>query len=1794
METVSDEEARGLAALSEEAAEALENVQRGLTVLFKLRIAGAGRVVGEKRSKSLELALNCIVCALQVLTDQSVDSTDKYYMHNNDPYKNGYMNGASDHSPGNMSPVLRRVFQWLVLCLDSGRSLGMNPEVLLGQAGRMYAHRVLTRGQDCDAGIKLLGCFFALVEASRSTDEANSHLPAAMLFGCVALVYRLAQVCHCYEICAAAPPLDSELPSSRPGNILSWVLQAPLNSGSYEKTATFVHGCGKVLQLTLYRSTESGTENGLGNVSANDLAFMLAESLKLGWVMKEAHEGGHMGFGVGIGSTSADRAKSKGIGVGGTALNVFGLGSGISNSSGFQPFSQDASRTLDPWIGAKVNVDLVLEFLLQRDDNIGVQGTTLVKEMISLCASWALLKQGSLDSFALQVALTVLRCLAPQFAYSLRNAAYRLGERYSKSQKKKGSKPRKGTKLVPSKYILGMVEIFSASVELSLKYDRHRVSKNLENTESVMSASYLRRNNNSDSRGGITGGPGAPYLTSKHQKQHIQVSSTDKGVTDAVTSMALPLMHYFASYKTASAQTAELAGSEPAVLTLGRAANLCFARIGTSDVHWATLFANGQKPYSDVETNIISEFEVAAAILRCAAHALQEQHSSTNTKSNHNSGGNSGFANVFAGIVSSLHELCKNESASMPALVAQSRRYRFEEAASGEYTVSLYAARVTALLFQTLKVSPQLVTGLSEQSASKSNNFSLTCAGGDSVSTFKSPFGDAAVMASSKLAILLPTLSLRTCNARLVYGLPVDTLLAWVPAISLVLGDPSELLGRAGGQTLFQLVESVALRGTVLDGQGGSSMDDEQKVEDLEAVFLRMLQTWHAIFATGRLPAWISDNKNGPEQEPNPFSDTYSNDLMLMLVHQQSTWRDGAPEWFRPFAAARQVRAVRERLEMQLRAALLPGGAATSSPTGNSASRSKGGTFVVGGDVGASLERPIYGLVGELVLPKLERLCAVLEQYTEAWRLNRYEDQHMYTRVAPQNLEAFFLGPLTSGGTSVTGFGRPSGAVGSTICALQELAEIFMGYGCLRGRIASAYYTNLAGLLAQQAGDFWEAGNAFATVASCITGSEEENQTHLSGSTHSSIASVFLKESLQMFQAVGANPERLRIQASLTNINPAAAAVPAPPGATVQEALSYYFLVGADCRSFASLGVAMSPLNVVRVIVRLAGEPGQDGASSRDGFALAETKLIQRLQGATALRLVEGSLNWRIQRQWVSTSTSTVADMHYILEPDLVVNESSLDMYYQTSIGKSPGSGKHAAGNRLKRNQSSGEAMDGTFWLRRLWPVQLEATDPESNTMLRCPFDFVVLPSSLDSSTYTEDWMVAPDPDYFSRFADGQTVPLDRVVLSTTAAGLSLLSAISPVRPEFLAPDFPPLAELLDRSPYGVPVGRLGQTLGPKGTTYVEPSSDSQMLGSQVISTAPPPPPDHPPPDHPPPSLEKAKADPVAAPILLELPSSLPPPPVNRETSVASKVSDTSISSADHSSDDNGAVVTSDRIPLPELPPKPPSLSPTSQPERGVSQVPENDAKEEPLATSTDLPTRTSSSANQEKDDGEFFVENPVLAVDGGRINSIPPPSIPPPSPPPTFEAGGLMLIEDDYQIVTRNVEEQEGWFSGQIVQPNGLRDVSIRILGLPPSSPIETSSPGAPNRRPSLLASLSSSLRRDSTASASSGRSRADTQEGFEPDGTPTSFKVQVWAGKSSGGLLRKKTVTQNLVEQMTLTSASVELSKTPGVVRLSSEERAKCGTNPILFQTGNPCALLATVAIFQAQAATAASSEI
>ncbi|CAK9002921.1 Uncharacterized protein SCF082_LOCUS7540, partial [Durusdinium trenchii] len=1799
-------------------------VEKGKTVLVKLSLQRKQLpVVGERKAQVTQVAVNTLVGCVELLDRQRVKQI-----------------ALGDE-----------VFGWLVIVLDCAQLCGLDIELLLVKVGRELAQANLND----HLGTKLIWFLgervaFAGPTAQTSPDAGPEDAKTAEARIChknLSVLFRLAIVAHCFEMCSLTGARPSNQPDEWGDESVVGTLGAGLHIRSQRikrdavlvamdalakcpkdevvcrRTAFLIHAMGNVVQHVLHRSADQG---GPLVASVADLAAVLADGGKLGWLAKQVH------------------------GVGGQGPSSEAPLSGSRDRAGARP--------TDPWRASKVNVEIVFEFLLQRIDPLGVQGGLLAKEFLHLVhVPWNQVSEAALEDFLMQVSVQVMRCASSHLIVAMDRA-----HRHQEDDH--------------IRFIQALLHVYISGIETSFKMDRHAAQRSAlgVTSSSLVPVSYSTAISATVPRPA----PNVPYLSrgAKHVR-HMYLTLHEREMTDLVAGIALPLFRYFASTNRKRMPD-----------NLERAVHLTFARVGSSDLHWKTIWTNGSK---DVFTTdwTSSEFEVSAAVLRSAVGTVLSTRKA-----------NPLGAEMAMGIVSSLHELVRDNIGSIQQQVRQARKYHPEVAANGEYTVAMYSGRLAALLIHSLCIN--------------SNTRHMA--------RVHASFNDSI---SNRLATILQILSARAGNAKLVHSLHVQSVLAWIPALAQGIGDADDTMGEACGRAFLEMVKVVAIRGSMDDDEQAllvqqrqrhqsqlqiensvSQVDRplswseaelalEERVAELDMIMLRVMEIWHTLFATGKLPKWLTNETAHCERDPKPFSPWYSKDLMLILTQAQKLKAGAAPEWFRPFAALRHVRAAKEGLEAELRTNLLP-------------FRNFPNQFMHGS------ERLAYGRAGELLLPRLDMLCEVLEAYAVVWQWTRADQQ----RVANNPLLALgaaIVEPPSMG---------PSGALGSVVKSLQLIAETFVSFGCLRGRIAASYYTHEAAQVLRDAGDLWESGNALAMVANCIVGSAEadagrrarrahrEKQSPQDG-LHDSIASLFLQESVNVFDALGAEPERNRIQEILEDVTGGldASANTGMGGSFVkpkQHAVSFYFLVGAPIPNEpnATPSIRLSPLNVARIVMRV--HPGQ-----RDGFATAETLLIERLQQGTGLGLVEGRLAWETRNEWRASETSTLATPQVSVVPKFDHIATHRNHYHQVNA------------------QMGSAAASRCFWLRRLWPVEMEPSDGAGQpSLLRCPRNFVLLNNELDIASLPAD-SSGIGLDIPSR--NGVEVSMDRVVLCTDQdEPLSTLVALATVKAGILSDDVPPLPELLEASPFGRPVDHDGKQLEPfprrrqlvghAGLTDLEQDerfpSDSD---SDSDLSSPPRPPSHPPPSStaghkletsssdelevvPPPSHEpillgdvdkpehaSPKGNPMAG-VLSEIKGAEPAKSLRSAPQVDAKEREIAAHGvfasvvdelAGHkvfrerpasSTDSVGGPARSAASslessgPPPPLPPKPDMLKEdikeavknAVEESSPIQEVSTRDllaaqSQPEPRESSAEIrehsnsvvsvPDATDSGREEEREvsdqegiegkksgtmehgamegnsgivlanEGdpatkpELEVVNPLRkgAIGTPKMVQAPLPRGSPPVEEHEFSdwkvVGGQKLTSSDASLVASFLKDQEAWFNGYTVDRNGPKEMSLRVVGTPSGQGVvegnvngsESSSSSTAERkarrRPSLIASVLRP-RKDSNTSSADARSRNDTEEstngsignGTEHEGlVGVSNCMQLWIGKSSGGLIRRRSRSFKIAEELSLQGVQVDESSKRGVVRIIAAERAKRGENPILFQTDAPALLLATVAEMQ-----------
>mmetsp|Transcript_33151 Transcript_33151/g.53244 ORF Transcript_33151/g.53244 Transcript_33151/m.53244 type:complete len:1493 (-) Transcript_33151:773-5251(-) len=844
-----------------------------------------------------------------------------------------------------------------------------------------------------------------------------------------------------------------------------------------------------------------------------------------------------------------------------------------------------------------------------------------------------------------------------------------------------------------------------------------------------------------------------PYLM--RQGYQSKAIGYDEKTANLITGFTLLLFRCLAS-------TLKQENSSPRIVeSLRSAVQACFRTIGRRDVHWGAIWASSLRVFGQDWAEKLSDFEVSASILRCCVDTCTQvdYHSDKSLE-------------TIVGVVSALHQLEKNGAATIQGQIARSKQYHIDVVSSGEYTISLFASRCAALIELYLNKTRDIYDHVHIESIE---------------------------YISERLCTFIEVLTMRACASRVVYKLPIEVLLGWLPTIALTLGDVHETRARGGSRAFLEIVKCVTMRGNMTHDmtQTKTKNATAERSEAMDMILLRILETWHALFATGKLPGWAMT----PHCEgiPHPFSSEYAKDLLLII--SSFTPDDGImpPEWFRPSAAQRRITCIQATVEDNIRAKLMPFGGRNEEYL-------------------HLAEQTSFTLASELILPRLAQLESTLAFYNIVWQWRR---------------EPSIPLPATELFAGNSAIAEPSkgGALGILVEAFHHLAEAFASFACVRGRLAAAHYTHVAAHLCLQAGNTWEAGNAFAMVANCIVGKGKSSIPE-----YRSFASMFLRQATNAFAAINAHAEKRRIQSILEGISPqnSETAVDQPESLPENGCCSYYFLVGTHDPSTIlapdSYGMRLEKLNVIRIVTT-------NTSGEADGFALSENLLIEKIQKNASRRFIDGSLALQVQSEWTVSPISTLRSL-----------EQRIGWHFEPHASPALPSGMSYANN-------------SAFWVRRVWPVCLPNAKASTKNATRCPQDFVLFPTSLDRSQYTIDWALN-DPQERGNMQMGGIINLDRIVFSASSRqlGLTPIVARASVQPVLLDPDTPSLKALLETSMFGMPVDQQGGHLGPVPPPPPQNVSDA---GSELSF-------DPHPPTYPPPPLPEA---PIPAPPSIGRPS---------------------------------------------------------------------------------------------------------------------------------------------------------------------------------------------------------------------------------------------------------------------------------------------------------------------------------
>ncbi|GBG27264.1 Hypothetical Protein FCC1311_034862 [Hondaea fermentalgiana] len=1375
-----------------------EEVAHGVQVLGKLRDAGqVARLSGEKRAKVDALAQGTLRKCLMLV-------------------------GRAEERRN-----AQEFLAWIVLVFQSVRACGLDLEVIMARACSAdlsaYAAPAL---------LYAVAQAFGASSASSQPSQANaqgtstSGLNEAFL-RMLTQVCRFALLCHTCEasqhVGISPESLSAAMASS--ADPLRAVLGKystcrAITEPVVEKSSRFASALSKVLQQLAYCSAEQGSLL----CAPKMLAQLLVPFAEMGWLSRRRQV-------------------------------------------------DDVGSARCPWRVTCSGVEATLEFMLQRGDRLGIQGCEVAFLFLKKTQDWPL---GD-HHFLLQIAALVLRCAAEPIVEASSKFAATTSRHtrdvpsISKSTLRDGKshQPVEADDTPSMQHLHRLLRLFTDCLQGTFKADRRRGANAATPTAHGLAAalalqasgasSYLGRRrggsrrarhldaSSSDAQALSVATQG--WLHHESQSGGLYLGAHEKAVMDVVTGIAFAIFRLHAQEqaqgsikpKVRQSLSARTMGSsehqrqdipmatndfEAPLLKeeLGRAAESCFARLGPSDLHWKTIWAVGSKQVFATGWSS-SEFEVCAAVLRSAVACAAQNPSKL----------------ALRGMAAALHELAQDELTSVQQLLRQSQKYHPEVAASGEYTIAVYGARLSVFLVFLINASPESV--LSPSHAEANANPLSMMSGSASQDTMV-----------GQVASALLSLVQRACSARAVYELPLEVVLSWLPAVGVALGSAVDAISSAARSAILEILQSVAVRGSAVcedaDRNSNSHMNRPKfdssapgRRADMDAVTLRLLEVWHALFATGAAPGWMNEAFGDVcEIDPLPFSDTYTKDLMLMITQHHKLARQAAPSWFKPLIAARQLQAIGQSLEADLRANLLP-------------FRTFPGSFMNGS------EQAALSLASELIVPRLGSLTRAMDDYAIAW-----QTQHMSRRGAQDSL--LRLAALQAGvpapSAVISEDSGAAGSLGTAVHALQGLAEIFARFDCARGRLSAAFYMHSAALLLRESGDAWEAGNAFATVANCILGKsfDTEDSTgqdvsgaalHTTDALHISIAAAFLRECIASFALMGAHPEAHRIKAILEQVSgrgdrPSRAPSLAPMGPPdLQEAISYYFLVGRastetheharhwghaspkyrQVHPWARVALSTS-LCVARVIANARGP--------LDEIGKAETALVERLQRGTGLALAEGRLEWETREVWEASSTNTAQKSRLVIQAVL----NSLGPERDGAIGKE------------------------AFYVRRLWPVrQWQKTAP----MLRCPGEFVLLPNALDETPRSGNASPLESAgrgllNGAGAFEDSKPRPSASQILLRTQESLSPTVALCSCDATLLPDDGPSAEDLLRASPFGDPLGPLAPPpdlrLGSRDEEFYprrqgEVEGEEEEVGDEVdvemeFDDVDPIPPDYPPP----------------------------------------------------------------------------------------------------------------------------------------------------------------------------------------------------------------------------------------------------------------------------------------------------------------------------------------------------------
>ena len=254
---------------------------------------------------------------------------------------------------------------------------------------------------------------------------------------------------------------------------------------------------------------------------------------------------------------------------------------------------------------------------------------------------------------------------------------------------------------------------------------------------------------------------------------------------------------------------------------------------------------------------------------------------------------------------------------------------------------------------------------------------------------------------------------------------------------------------------------------------------------------------------------------------------------------------------------------------------------------------------------------------------------------------------------------------------------------------------------------------------------------------------------------------------------------------------------------------SFYFLLGVG-----------KELSVIRMVRK---------KEDTQQYNKCESELISRIQKSEGLRFTQGCVRWKSKIVWQNDPTSTLPASMCCVSVVFRENASSLATAkkYNTMLD---------LGNVGKM------LVCGSFWLRRLWPIELgNPTQHNTTQHNRCPDAFVLLPYAQDDSQYTSDWKQSNTTRHNTNETLTGILPLDKLVFKTPH-NITQHNAQAKVTATVMDLNWS-LYDVLCSSKYGIPLDENGEMIGPGN------KKDTVLAGNENEVIGPPP-------AHPPPPLE--------------------------------------------------------------------------------------------------------------------------------------------------------------------------------------------------------------------------------------------------------------------------------------------------------------------------------------------------